>query len=77
MRDDFAMSESDAAVYKRIPTEWADEMITGADIALALERSSGDVMRRISRFVSLGFVQRKHGRRGRFSSDIRRVKKED
>lgn len=68
------LAPGDFAVLNRIPLDWWDENIAGAEISRALEKTSGDTMRRISRLVTLGLVQRRHNERGAVSSEIRRLR---
>lgn len=75
MQTDAALAPRDIAVLKRIPREWWDENVVGAEVAMALATTSGDTLRRISRFVMLGLVQRRHAARGPVTSEIRRLGK--
>lgn len=72
---DVTLTPGDLAVLKRVPREWWNENVAGAEIAFALATTSADTLRRISRLVTIGLIQRRHGARGPIISEIRRIAK--
>lgn len=75
MPADVTLTPNDYHVLSRIPIEWWDENVTGAEIAQTLRLSSGDVLRRIARLVRLGLAERRHAATGPVTSEIRRIGK--
>ena len=67
------LTPADYAVYVRIPTEYYDENVCGAEIAQVLHKTSGDVLRRIARLVMLNVVQRRKSAPNFLQREIRRV----
>lgn len=73
MPADLTLTKDDYAVFSRIPLEWMDENFVGAEIAQALGIKSGVALRRLSRFVAVGIVERRPGRDVREKTEIRRI----
>lgn len=75
MPTELTLTPTDYEVLKRIPWEWWDENACGADIAVAIDRKSGDVLRRMARFVHVGLAERRGGTTIADKTEIRRLAK--
>lgn len=75
MATETTLTPADYAVFSRIPAEWLDENFVSCEIAQAIEQRTGVVMRRVSRLVALGLVERRAGARVAAQTEIRRVGK--
>lgn len=76
MPAELTLTPTDYEVLKRIPVEWYDENVVGAEIAQALSQRSGVVLRRIASFVRVGIVERRGGTTIAAKTEISRVGKE-
>lgn len=75
MPAEITLTPADYDVFRRIPVEWFDENVCGAEIAQALDQKSGVVLRRIASFIRVGLVERRRGHRIAAQMEIRRVGK--
>lgn len=75
MPDELTLTKDDHAVFNLVPFVWHDENYIGAEIAQHLGVRASVVFRRLSRFVTVGIVERRNSRSITAVSEIRRVGK--
>lgn len=75
MPAELTLTLADYVVLNAVPFEWTDENFVGAEIARGLDVKSGVTMRRISRFVAVGLVERRPGAAVAEKTEVRRIVK--